>query len=568
MMTPEQKRKLQRLRDDEKYYIENCLQIICSGELVNFKLNEPQEYVLEAIHKQQKAGKPVRIVVLKARREGISTLIEGLLYHKISTRKHRTAMVIAHELDSAKEIFEMARRFYTNFRKKSLRPMLRSMGVRNLIFDNPNPNDQKRGLDSKLVVETAMDLQAGRSMEINYLHASEVAHYRDALTLMTGLLQCVNDRSPDTMVVMESTGCGLGGYFYDYVMAAMNGENDYVLVFLPWFIDRRYQKETDKDFVATPEEEIIRTSYKWEGKRVRLTDSQLYWRRKKIANDLNGDEIQFKQEYPGSVDEAFIYSGRTRFNQVSLAEIESKSIEHKFKGFLHEESLGRGKRKHTLEANDRGYLSIYEHPQHRAEYVLFADVAEGKEISGRDTDYSSIDVLRCDTLEQVAHWHGRIAPENLADEVLKLAWYYNEAFVGIEKNSIGYAVVAAVKQVYNRLYVRVVHDKSGKVLTKEIGWLTTGGKRGGTKGLMINDLAQVIVDGEIKINNQGSIEECRRFTVHPDGSLGAPQGQHDDRVISLAGAYQMFLHSYTEPEKHYERADRDEDDDYEEDEDY
>lgn len=553
-MTPEREQKLQRLRADPQYYVENCLKLICEGELVDFKLNDPQKLVLEAIEEQKKEGKPVRLVILKARREGISTFIEALLYHKISTHRHRTAMVIAHELDSSKEIFEMARRFYTHFRTPSLRPMLRSMGVRNIIFDNPNANDSKRGLDSKLVVETAMDLQAGRSMEINYLHASEVAFYRDAETLMTGLLQCVNDRSADTMVVLESTANGLGGYFYDYVQAARNGENDYKLVFLPWFIDPRYRRPVPADFKATPEEEKIRTLYKWQEKRVRLTDEQLYWRRKKIANDLKGDEIKFKQEYPGSIDEAFIYSGRTRFNQDRLTEIESKARPAVFRGFLHEEKLRDGKRKHTLEENSRGYLTIYKKPEHGKRYFIFADVSEGIEVRERETDSSSIDVLD-ENLEQVAHWHGRIPPELLSGEIERLAWYYNEAFVGVEKNSVGYAVVADLKATYPRLYIKTVHDKNGKEITKEYGWRTTPK----TKPLMINGLAEVIANSEIQINHPGSIEECRRFTIHPDGTLAAPNGQHDDRVISLAGAVQMWLHSYSAPKDDLDEDDDDED---------
>jgi hypothetical protein len=156
----------------------------------------------------------------------------------------------------------------------------------------------------------------------------------------------------------------------------------------------------------------------------------------------------------------------------------------------------------------------------------------------------------------VAHWHGRIAPELLDDEIIKLAWYYNEAFVGIEKNNMGYGVVASVKDKYSRVYVKMIHDKNGKAVTKEFGWRTTLK----TKPLMISGLAEVINSGEIKINHPGSFEECRRYTVHPDGTLGAPQGQHDDRVISLAGAVQMYIHWYSKPVDE-EPEDEDEDDD-------
>lgn len=561
MELEEKLKLLKRLKNDSRYYIKNCLKIICEGELVDFKINYPQELVLNAIAEQEVAGKPIRIIILKARREGISTLIEALIYHRISMRSHRTAVVIAHELDGAKEIFEMARRFNTEFRRLSMKPMLRSMGVRNLIFDNPDPENPKRGLDSKLVVETAMDVQAGRTMEINYLHCSEVAFYRDAETLMTGLLQCVNDRNPDTMIIMESTANGLGGYFYDCVQAAANGENDYKLIFLPWFIDPRYSIPPPADFKLTQEDEKIRSLYQWEGKKLTLTDGQLCWRRKKIANSFNGDEVQFKQEFPGSVTEAFTYSGRTRFNQDALTDIEGKVRLAIFKGFLHEKPLTDKKLGHTLEENPNGYLTIYQKPQHRKEYVIFADVSEGIEVADRISDYSAIDCLRCDTLEQVAHWHGRIGPELLKGEIERLARYFNEAFVGVEKNNMGYGVVADLKDSYPRLYLNIVHDKNGKEITREFGWRTTLK----TKPLMINGLAEAINDGSIRINNLGTIEECRRYTLHPDGTLGAPAGLHDDKVISLAGAIQMYLHSYNAPKVDGPDPE-DEDDEEEEDE--
>lgn len=530
---------IEKAKNDPKYFSETLLKLVYKGRVFDWEYNLPQNFVLEARLRQEKAKRPVRLVILKARREGVSTQIQGWLFQKLTTRPYRLGMVISHEQDSADEIADISRRFW-EFLPPDKRPSIPGSKLphtKTFVFDK---------LSSKLKIETANDVNAGRSIAIDYIHASEVAFWRNAETLMLGLLQCVDDKDSDTMVIVESTANGIGGYFYDLVQKAITGENDYELVFLPWFIDSRYQMDPPPDFKATPEEEKIRVQYQWQDRKIVLSDAQLYWRRHIIKNKCNGDEIKFRQEYPGTVSEAFVYSGRTRFNQESLSDIERKARPPVFRGFIHQENKQGGGKSHKLEPNDRGYLTIYEKPDHKAKYVIFADVAEGIEINGRDTDFSSIDVLRCDTLEQVAHWHGRIGPEFLDDEILKLAWYYNEAFVGIEKNSIGYGVVASVKDQYNRVYIREIQDKQGKTITKEYGWRTTGSK-GGTKGLMVKDLAQAIFDQEIKINNHGTIEECRRFTSHADGSLAAPQGCHDDRVISIAGALQMYFHAYHKP---------------------
>ena len=550
----ELKETVERLKSDSKYFCETLLKIVYDGSVHDWKFLPSQEYINRAKEKQEKAGKPVRLIIPKSRREGVSTYIEGVMFQKVTTRSHRLGMIISHEQESAEEIAEITRRFW-EFLPPDKRPSIPGAKLpsgKSMLFDK---------LKSKLLIETAMDLNTGRSMAIDYVHVSEIAFWRNAETLMLGLLQCISDKDLDTIIVIESTANGVGGYFYDMVYAAIAGENDYEMVFLPWFIDPRYQMPIDVNFKATEEEEHLRNLYVFDGKKITLTNEQLMWRRHTIKNKCNGDKIKFRQEYPGSIDEAFIYSGRTRFNQESLAEIQSKARKEIFRGFIHEEMLLGGKRKHTLEANERGYLTIYERPVHRAQYVLFADVSEGIEVKERDTDYSAIDVLRCDTLEQVAHWHGRIGPELLDNEITKLAWYYNEAFVGVEKNNIGYGVVAALKDTYGRLYINLVHDKNGKEITKEFGWRTTVK----TKPLMINGLAEAINDGSILINNLASIEECRRYTIHPDGSLGAPSGQHDDRCISLSGAVQMYLHSYHAPEsKDIERPDEDDDEEDEE----
>jgi hypothetical protein len=48
-----------------------------------------------------------------------------------------------------------------------------------------------------------------------------------------------------------------------------------------------------------------------------LTDGQLVWRRKKVAQD--GLDL-FKQEYPSTAEEAFLTSGAPVFNLAYLSE--------------------------------------------------------------------------------------------------------------------------------------------------------------------------------------------------------------------------------------------------------
>ena len=59
-------------------YIESCLKIRTkSGAVIPFRLNPAQQKLYDVARRQQERGKGVRIIILKARQLGFSTLTEG-----------------------------------------------------------------------------------------------------------------------------------------------------------------------------------------------------------------------------------------------------------------------------------------------------------------------------------------------------------------------------------------------------------------------------------------------------------------------------------------------------------
>jgi hypothetical protein len=65
-------------------------------------------------------------------------------------------------------------------------------------------------------------------------------------------------------------------------------------------------------------EKEVRT-YEWQlREKNALTWEQLNWRRYTVANKCQGDEELFMQEYPSTPEEAFISSGRPKFNIPAL----------------------------------------------------------------------------------------------------------------------------------------------------------------------------------------------------------------------------------------------------------
>ena len=122
-----------------------------------------------------------------------------------------------------------------------------------------------------------------------------MAYWPNAETHVAGALQAVPDE-PGTEIILESTSAGRQGLFYEMCAAAMRGEGEYILVFIPWFWQREYRKTVPPGFEPTADELAYQAAYG-------LDLEQIVWRRAKIV-ELNGVH-NFRREYPATAAEAF-----------------------------------------------------------------------------------------------------------------------------------------------------------------------------------------------------------------------------------------------------------------------
>ena len=72
--------------------------------------------------------------------------------------------------------------------------------------------------------------------------------------------------------------------------------------------------------------------------------------------------------------------------------------------------------------------------------------------------------------------------------------------------------------------------------TEKVGWVTNTK----TRDLLIEDLNTVFNDHSIIIKSEWTVGECFSFVRNDKGRYEAQQGSHDDLVISIAGALQMW----------------------------
>ena len=501
-----------------------------SGELILFRLNSAQKKLHEIWEQQERAKKPVRILVLKARREGISTYVQGRFFHYAGTKKYRHAKVVAHDAEGTDTLFEMSRIFYDQMPSHVVLTDGTEVQVRpEKEFSNKKEISYYDTL-SKLSVTTAgkgagentarKGSGKGRSQTVHFLHISEFAFWADQKNTYIALSQTVPNL-PGTVIVIESTANGVGDEFHRMWTAAKKGENDYIPVFLAWWEHDEYRLPLLPGESLKPyddeEKDLIR--------RFKVTDEQLKWRRYTIRNECSGDLDQFHQEYPADDQEAFLVSGRPFFNTKALARIKARDI-------LEPIAVGNLDSEGKFIEHPKGYLSIWEMPTAGHCYAIGGDVAEGLETG----DYSVLEVIDRNKMEQVAEWRGHFDPDLFGLEAVKLAKFYNQAVIGIESNNHGLTTnKAVIREKYYRVYQQEVIDEIYPDQTTKIGWRTDVK----TRPLMLDDMEKALRDGTLTIRSEALISECFSFVRNPKGKPEAQAGCHDDAVMAMAIAIQM-----------------------------
>ena len=292
------------------------------AEVIPFRFNEVQQKVYEKIQYLRKLNKPIRAIILKARQTGISTLTEALIFYFTVMNANTISLIIAHDKESTQHLFRMSKMFYDRLPEMpEIKPMKRTSNKIELYFDNPSEKQRHKnpGLNSFIRVDTAGNLQAGKSFTIQYLHCSEVAYWEKQQEVMSGLLPSVPDL-PNTMIIFESTANGVGDYFHNMWLDAEAGNNDFTPIFIAWFELDSYRLTPPKDFEPYDYEHEIY------GNEVKLSETfeldieQLAWRRYTIKNKCNNDINMFKQYYPATANEAFLTSGRKVFDAGLIGE--------------------------------------------------------------------------------------------------------------------------------------------------------------------------------------------------------------------------------------------------------
>jgi hypothetical protein len=417
-----------------------------------------------------------RNIVLKARQLGITTWVAARFFINTITRPGMVTVQVAHDQDSAEEIFRIVHRFQENLPEALRQGVLKTSraNVRQLVFPQ---------LDSEYRVETAADPHAGRGLTIRNLHCSEVARWPgDAAETLASLRAAV---PPDGEVVLESTPNGAAGCFYDEWQRA--DETGHMRHFFPWWIEPRYAVPGVTIAEMSDEErELV--------ERFELSDAQIAFRRDVRANFRQ----RAKEEYAEDANSCFLASGECVFDVETIARRMSDAGE-------------------AVESRDNGRLLVWLPARKNAEYVIGVDPAGG----GAEGDFACAQVIERTTGLPCAELVGHLPPQQLASAVASLGHEYNEALVAVERNNHGHAVLAYLgMEPYPNVY-----EQQGKA-----GWLTSSLSR----PKMLEDFAALLNTTPELVQSGRLLQQCRTFVRRADGSAGAASGAHDDCVMAVA----------------------------------
>lgn len=517
-----------------KTYIEQFCKIRTKdGRIVPFRLNQPQQKLYDIIKAENQAGKPIRIIILKARQMGFSTLTEGLIFQRTATKELTNSMIVTHVDDATTQLFNMSKLMYDQL-PAQLKPMVKSSNAKELNFQNPSRDAGEReanpGLRSSIRCATAGGRGIGRSMTLQNVHASEFAFWPgDPEESMLGLLQAVPSE-PGTMVIIESTANGFDAFKRRWD-AAVAGESDFVPVFFGW-------QEMDEYRMPVPTGTTFSTDERAVQKSLGIDDQQLYWRRWCIANNCGGDLNKFHQEYPATPDEAFISSGTPVFDNAAIMEqrerIRKEQGENTGKrGRFAYRKIYSAEREAVSLTDIRwvdeadGPIRIYQEPERGTPYVLGGDTA------GEGSDWFAAHVIDNTSGRLCAVLHQKFDEDIYAEQVYCLGLHYNRALVGLEINYSTHPTRRLQDMAYPRLYVRQSFDDYERGVAKKYGFATTGI----TRPVILAQLVEVMRDNPGCVCDYDTLGEMLVFCKNAAGRPEALPGEHDDLVMSLAITY-------------------------------
>lgn len=524
-----------RCRYDFEYWAAECVTVKDKQSYrdIPFILNAPQRRVLRVLEGDRRAGLPIRIILLKARQWGGSTLVQMYMaWIQCVHRRNWNSVICAHVKDTSLNIRGMytkmldryPRELWEGDEEPSFRPYERSGGVRSIA-----------GRGCRVTIGSSECPDSVRGADYAMAHLSETAFWRSSPTRSPrAVIQAVCGSIalvPYSFVAIESTACGTGDYFHTEWMRCKDGTGDKHAVFVPW-------PEIDFYRLGGDDAEAILGSMteheEWLWMHGCASDNLRWYRRKR--REFESDE-QFYAEFPPDDVLAFASSQRAVFSSAAVERLRAGCTAPYTTGDVSADGS-------RFTADSLGAMKVWEAPSRTGRYVVAVDVG-GRSASA---DWSVIAVMDIsgEVPRVAAQWRGHTDHDLLAARSVAIARYYRNAFLIIESNTFETAaygggdanlfVLNRISEQYSNLYMRRTFDTFTGSYSNRIGFHTNVS----TKAMVIAGLVEAVREG---LYVERDPEVCNELAVYeqlPSGSYAAKQGHHDDILMTRAIALHVI----------------------------
>lgn len=546
-----------------------------SGLDIPFRLNHAQLKLLKVLEEQRLKEVPIRVILVKARQWGGSTLVQ--MYMAWIQLVHKTgwnSLIVGNQNSASAEVKGMYEKMLSYYDESLLYPqganykagepkivgvaestnikLIPSRNCKIKIASVKNP-DSPRGGDSSMVHCT----------EVGFWEKTEKMSPADMVRSATaGTLYL-----PYTMIVYESTANGTGNFFHTEYVSAKEGKSMFVPLFIPWYdilndtIPFRSEKEQkafaekllkNKDQDTSEDSRSEPGQYLWYLWQSGATLEGIHWyteERKKYSE--HGD---MASENPSNDIEAFQHSGHKVFDMYRIESLRSGVRDPKYIGELVSKGDAHEDPQFVTETN--GNLKVWHKPESLEELNVLNRYIVSVDVGGRwhKADWSVICVIDRywmiddDKPVVVAQWRGHIDKDLLGWKALEIARWYNNALLVIESNSLESATIGGsessdyilnqIKEVYDNLYTRQADAADVRERKPTKYGFHTNRK---TKRMVIDHLIKVLRTGAYVERDAIALEEYYGYQETKRGVYEAIEGGHDDVLMTRAiGLYVCF----------------------------
>lgn len=533
-----------RCRHDFEYWAVSCAVIKdkMSPRDIPFALNAPQRRVLSVLEAARRAAEPMRIILLKARQWGGSTLIQMYMaWIQLCHRTNWNSVICAQVKDTAATIRAMYSKLLENYppdlweadSRPAFAPFERSINTRVIA-----------GRDCRVTLGSGEKPDSMRGADYAMAHLSETAFWpatrthspQDVIQSVSGSIALL----PYTLVAVESTANGVGDYFHSEWIRSKNGIGDKTPVFVPW-------QEIAFNTLDAPDPAVVLASLDACEQRLwtmGCDTSQIWWRRRK-KREFDSAE-RFNAEFPGDDVEAFSASESAVFSPAKVEFLRRNCCEPLFTGEISADG-------NTFVTDAAGKLFVWRKPEARMRYVVAVDVGGRSETA----DWSVIAVMtHATTPELVAQWRGHIDHDLLAAKALSVATFYNKALLVLESNTFetdnygsssdsNLFVLNRLARAYSNIYRRVSYDTASGRTTSKVGFHTNRS----TKAMLVDGLIEAVRDDLYIERDNLACNELHTYCRYPNGVFAAKDGYHDDILMTRAMILHIISTSPLPPEK-------------------